>query len=59
MLLRFTASIACVVARLVALQAQELSTERRPIRADDLFEIKRIADPQFSPDSGWGGLHGQ
>ena len=53
MLLRFTASIACVVARLVALQAQELSTERRPIRADDLFEIKRIAYPQFSPDSGW------
>ncbi len=49
MLLRFTASIACVV----ALQAQELSTERRPIRVDDLFEIKRIADPQFSPDSGW------
>ena len=35
------------------LQAQEPSTERRPIRLDDLFEIKRVGDPQFSPDSGW------
>ena len=53
MLLRFTAWIVCLVTCLVGLQAQEQSTKRRPIQVDDLFEIKRVGDPQFSPDSGW------
>ena len=50
---RSTVSIVCLIAFLVSLQAQEPSPERRPIRLDDLFEIKRIGAPQFSPDSGW------
>ena len=53
MLLRLAASVVCLIAFLVSLQAQEPSTERRPIRLDDLFEIKRVGPPQFSPDSGW------
>ena len=51
--LRFTASAVYLIACLASLQAQELSTERRPIQVDDLFEIRRVGDPQFSPDSGW------
>ena len=53
MLMNFTASIVCVIAFLTALQGQEISTERRPIQVDDLFVIKRVGNPQFSPDSGW------
>ena len=50
---RSTVSVACLIACLVSLQAQGPSTGRRPIRLDDLFEIKRVGDPRFSPDSGW------
>ena len=39
MLLRFAAFVVCLIAFVVSLQAQEPSTERRPIRLDDLFEI--------------------
>ncbi len=53
MRLRFAAFVVCLIACLASLQAQEPSTERRPIRLDDLFEIKRVGDPRFSPDSGW------
>ena len=53
MLLRFTASILCLLACLAGLQGQEPSAGPRPIHVDDLFAIKRVGDPQFSPDSGW------
>jgi dipeptidyl aminopeptidase/acylaminoacyl peptidase len=33
--------------------AQPAQPEKRPMKVDDLFRFKRIADPQISPDGKW------
>lgn len=33
--------------------ASAQGTERRPLRADDIYRLRAVADPQISPDGAW------
>lgn len=49
---KFAAFAVCLLGW-TGLLAQEPSSRPRSIRLDDLFEIKSLGDPQFSPDGAW------
>lgn len=38
---------------LLALMPAAAADKRRPMKVDDLFRLKRVADPQISPDGKW------
>ncbi len=42
---RVFALLVCFLASAAAVQA-----EKRPMQIDDLFRLKRVSDPQISPD---------
>ena len=43
-----------VCAMIAALPAvADAADKKRPMVIDDLFQFKRVADPQISPDGGW------
>src|SRR5262245_30120569 len=44
-----TAALVC----LLLLSAPLVAQDKRPIEIDDLFRLKRVSDPQVSPDGQW------
>ncbi len=49
-----TRRAACLAALTFALLAAPLAAEGpRPLRVDDIFSMKQVADPQISPDGAW------
>lgn len=50
---RFAALVLLSLLAPLALLAQQAQPQKRTLKIEDLFELKRVGDPQISPDEKW------
>jgi dipeptidyl aminopeptidase/acylaminoacyl peptidase len=48
-----SASLLVLLAALAPSAARDAAAEPRPLRTDDVFALREVADPQVSPDGAW------